>query len=396
VQSIYLKNGAQKKIAEGHPWVYSNQIESGSWENGQPAAGDLVEVCDFRQRYLGTGLYNPSSMIAVRLLSRNRGELIDAGLIRRRVLAAAAYRDYFRRPDTDSCRLIFAESDLLPGVIADQYGGTVVLQILSFGMEKWIGTIAAALQEAVQPANILLDNEEPVRVKEGLPLYRKVLAGEDMQRTAILENGLHVTFDLAGGQKTGYYLDQKANHAELRRFVRDKTVLDCFAYVGGFALNAAAGGASRVVAVDSSEAAIGLARLNAEANGLQAGTEWIVANVFDYLRQAVAGHLSFDVIILDPPAFAKSHAALAGARRGYKEINLSAFRLLPAGGVLVTHSCSFHMPESLFIDTVLEAARDARRTVRIMDVRRQDTDHPVLAGYPESHYLKSLWLSVLE
>jgi 23S rRNA (cytosine1962-C5)-methyltransferase len=396
VQSIYLKNGAQKKIAAGHPWIYSNQIDPKSWESGQPSPGDLVWIFDFRQKYLGTGFYSPHSMIAVRLVSRDRCEQVDEALIRKRVLDAVAYRDFFRRPDTDSYRLIFAESDLLPGVIADQFGDTIVLQILFFGMEKWTDLIASTLIEAVHPANLLLNNEEPVRKKEGLPLYRKILTGQEPSQAEILENGLRLRFDLATGQKTGYYLDQKANHGELRRFVKGKTVLDCFSYVGGFALNAAAGGASRVTAVDSSEAAIALGRQNAEINGLAGNMEWVVANVFDYLRSAIAGNLSYDVIILDPPAFAKSHAALEGARRGYKEINLSALRLLPAGGILATNSCSFHMPENVFVETVLEAARDARRTMRIMDVRRQDADHPVLAGYPESHYLKSLWLLILE
>jgi 23S rRNA (cytosine1962-C5)-methyltransferase len=178
--------------------------------------------------------------------------------------------------------------------------------------------------------------------------------------------------------------------------VQGKRVLDCFSYVGGFALNAAAGGAAEVIAVDISEAALELGRRNSELNQLESRMSWIAANAFDYLRDAVQRQERFDVVVLDPPAFAKSHSALAAAVRGYKEINLSALRLLGPGGILATHSCSFHMPEQLFVETVLEAARDARRTVRIIDIRRQDHDHPVLAGYPESHYLKSLWLQVLE
>lgn len=396
MQTIHLLNGVQKKIAQGHPWIYKTQISHHSWTEGEgPQPGDLVEVCDFRGTYLGTGVYNPASMLVVRLLTRRR-EPIDDQLIRNRVLAALRYRRMLEQAGTDSRRLIFAEADRLPGVIADQYAGTIVLQILSLGMERFLPVIAETLLEACHPDNLLLQHEEPVRAKEGLPLYRRVLYGEDPGQVDILENGLSLRVDLASGQKTGYFLDQKANHAVLRDYVRGKSVLDCFTYIGGFALNAAAGGASRITAVDISEQAIELARANALRNGLESRMTFIAANAFDYLRQAVHDSAKFDVIILDPPAFAKNHAAQAAAARGYKEINLSALRLLGPGGILATHSCSFHMPEDLFTETVLSAARDARRTVRIIELRRQDRDHPVLAGYPESHYLKSLWLEVLE
>ena len=399
--TVCLQNGVQKKIAAGHPWVYRNQIDPQTWQSDGksdgtlPAPGDLVEVRDFRQRYLGTGFYNPASMLTIRLLVRHH-ERIDQDLIQRRVRDAVAYRQYFRRAGTDSCRLVFGEADRLPGVIADQFANTVILQILALGMEKWLPVIADTLISEVHPANLIVQNEEIIRQKEGLPLYRRVYAGEDPGQVQILENGLSMLVDLAEGQKTGYFLDQKANHAALRPFVQGKRVLDCFSYVGGFALNAAAGGASEVIAVDISEAALELGRRNAGLNQLEGRMSWIAANAFDYLREAVQRQERFDVVVLDPPAFAKSHSAQAAAVRGYKEINLSALRLLGPGGILATHSCSFHMPEQLFVETVLEAARDARRTVRIIDIRRQDYDHPVLAGYPESHYLKSLWLQVLE
>ena len=394
---IHLKNGVQKKIAQGHPWVYRTQIDRCSWTDSGPGPqpGDLVDVCDFRGAYLGTGVYNEASMLTVRILTR-RHETIDENLIRNRVKAAVDYRRMLEQPDTDCRRLIFAEADRLPGVIADQYADTIALQILSLGMERWLPVIADTLIETCHPANLILQHEEAVRAKEGLPLERKVYFGQDPGQIDILENGLSVRIDLAGGQKTGYFLDQKANHAALRPYCRGKSVLDCFCYIGGFALNAAAGGARQVTAVDISENAVTLARRNAERNGLADCMEFKIENAFDYLRQAVQSQIHYDVVILDPPAFAKSHASQAAAVRGYKEINLSALRLLPPGGILATHSCSFHMPEPLFIDTVLEAARDARKIVRIIEVRRQDRDHPALAGYPESHYLKSLWLQVLD
>lgn len=389
---VQLKNGCQKKISEGHPWVYRTQIDT---VTGEPQPGDMVNVHDFRQRCLGTGFYNPASMLTVRLLTHHQATIND-DLIRQRVLQAIRYRDWFRRPDTDSYRLIFGEADLLPGVIVDQFADIIVMQVLALGMERFIPVIADTLLASCHPTSLILQHEEAIRAKENLPLYRRAYAGPDRDAVLIRENGLQLAVDLAGGQKTGYFLDQKANHAALRRFVAGRRVLDCFSYIGGFALNALAGGAATVTAVDISAPALELAARNAELNGFGGRLTTVAANGFDFLREAGrAGH-AYDVIVLDPPAFAKSHSAQATAVRGYKEINLSAFRLLTPGGILATHSCSYHMPESLFSETVLAAARDARRTVRIVEVRRQDFDHPVLAGYPESHYLKSIWLQVIE
>lgn len=397
MKQVRLINGTQKKCQEGHPWVYSTQIDRSLWSDNpdlEPDVSDVTDVVDFRGRYLGTGVYNPVSMLAVRLLT-HRHDQVDDDLIRRRVREAIAWRKQGMHSDTDSYRMIFAEADRLPGVIADLFADTLVLQILARGMEQWLDVIVDTLTEELKPANLILQHEEPVRLKEGLPLYRRVCRGQDPGRLIIRENGLSLMIDLSSGQKTGYFLDQKANHAALRPYATGKTVLDCFCYSGGFALNAAFAGAARVTAVDQSEAAIQLARTNGQLNDLQDSIDWITANAFDYLRQAIASRLAYDIIVLDPPAFAKNHAAQHAAIRGYKEINLSAFRLLTPGGILVTHSCSFHMPEDLFLETVLAAARDARLSVRIIDIRRQDFDHPVLGGYPESHYLKSLWLQVL-
>jgi 23S rRNA (cytosine1962-C5)-methyltransferase len=398
MKPVCLLSGQQKTVACGHPWIYRNQIDMHAWQEhdgNEPLPGDLVTVQDSRGRHIGCGFYNPSSMIAVRLLTHRR-EPVDDAMISTRIRAAVLYRRQQMRQDTDSCRLVFAEADRLPGVIADLFGDTIILQILALGMDRWQDLIIATLIETVKPKRLILKNDEPIRTKEGLPLYRKVCLGDDVDQVIIRENGLRLAVDLAHGQKTGYFLDQKANHARLRAYAPGKSVLDCFCYSGGFALNAAAAGASQVTAVDQSEDAIGLARINAALNGMSDQIRFVTANAFDYLRQSVSEQVSYDIIVLDPPAFAKSHAARTPARRGYKEINLSAFRLLGPGGILATHSCSYHMPEDLFLETVLEAARDAHRIVRILEMRRQDYDHPVLAGYPESHYLKSLWLQVIE
>lgn len=388
---VHVINGRQKKLLQGHPWVYGNEIER---VEGEIVDGDLVTVVDFRGRYMGTGFYNSRSLITVRLLTHRQEEITDE-LIASRVKAACDYRRFvMQREGTDSCRLIYGEADRLPGVIADRFGGVIVLQVLALGMERYTQVIADALIACEQPACLLLNNDDAIRIKEGMTCFTKVLHGELPEETIIHENGVKLTVDVRGGQKTGYFLDQKANHLFLRQFCRDARVLDCFSYIGGFALNAAMGGAREVTAVDISESAVELIRRNAALNGAQINA--VCANCFDFLRAQVKAGEKYDVVVLDPPAFTKAHANMANACRGYKEIALSAMRLLPAGGVLATHSCSYHMPEDVFVNTVLSAAQDLHRQVRVITLRRQDIDHPVLAGYPESHYLKSLWLQMLD
>ena len=388
---VHVINGRQKKLLQGHPWVYGNEIER---VEGETQDGGLVTVVDFRGRYMGTGVYNSRSLITVRLLTHRQEEITDA-LIAARVRAACDYRKFIlRREGTDSCRLIYGEADRLPGVICDRFGGVVVLQILALGMERYTQVIAGALIECEKPECLLLQNDDAIRRKEGMECFTKVLHGALPQEVIIHENGVKLAVDVMGGQKTGYFLDQKDNHLFLRQFCRDARVLDCFSYIGGFALNAAAAGAREVTAVDISEAAVGMIERNAALNG--ADIQAVCANCFDYLRAQVKAGETYDVVVLDPPAFTKAHANMANACRGYKEIALSAMRLLPPGGVLATHSCSYHMPEDVFVSTVLSAAQDLHRQVRVITLRRQDIDHPVLAGYPESHYLKSLWLQMLD
>ena len=388
---VHVINGRQKKLLQGHPWVYGNEIER---VEGETTDGELVTVVDFRGRYMGTGFFNSKSLITVRLLTHRQEEITEA-LIASRVRQACEYRRFvMRREGTDSCRLIYGEADRLPGVIADRFGGVIVLQVLALGMEKYTQVIADALVECEKPDCLLLQNDDAIRRKEGMECFTKVLHGTLPEETVIHENGIKLAVDVMGGQKTGYFLDQKDNHLFVRQFCKDARVLDCFSYIGGFALNAAAAGAKEVTAVDISENAVELIRRNAQLNGLDVNT--VCANCFDYLRAQVKVKEKYDVIVLDPPAFTKAHANMANACRGYKEIALSAMRLLPAGGVLATHSCSYHMPEDVFVNTVLSAAQDLHRQVRVITLRRQDIDHPVLAGYPESHYLKSLWLQMLD
>lgn len=388
---VHVVNGRQKKLLQGHPWVYGNEIER---VEGEIEDGGLVTVVDFRGRYMGTGFYNSKSLITVRLLTHRQEEITDE-LIASRVKAACDYRRFvMNRPGTDSCRLIYGEADRLPGVIADRFGGVIVLQVLALGMERFTQTIADALLACEKPDCLLLQNDDAIRRKEGMECFTRVLYGTLPEENIIHENGVKLAVDVLGGQKTGYFLDQKDNHLFVRQFCKDARVLDCFSYIGAFALNAAAAGAKEVTAVDISEAAVQLIGKNAALNG--ADITAVCANCFDFLRAQVKAGEKYDVVVLDPPAFTKAHANMASACRGYKEIALSAMRLLPAGGVLATHSCSYHMPEEVFVNTVLSAAQDLHRQVRVITLRRQDIDHPVLAGYPESHYLKSLWLQMLD
>ena len=388
---VHVINGRQKKLLQGHPWVYGNEIER---VEGEIEDGGLVTVVDFRGRYMGTGFYNSKSLITVRLLTHRQEGITDA-LIASRVKAACEYRRFvMSRPGTDSCRLIYGEADRLPGVIADRFGGVIVLQVLALGMERFTQVIADALLACEKPDCLLLQNDDAIRRKEGMECFTRVLYGTLPEENIIHENGVKLAVDVLGGQKTGYFLDQKDNHLFVRQFCKDARVLDCFSYIGAFALNAAAAGAKEVTAVDISEAAVQLIEKNAALNGAEITA--VCANCFDYLRAQVKAGEKYDVVVLDPPAFTKAHANMASACRGYKEIALSAMRLLPAGGVLATHSCSYHMPEEVFVNTVLSAAQDLHRQVRIITLRRQDIDHPVLAGYPESHYLKSLWLQMLD
>ena len=388
---VHVINGRQKKLVHGHPWIYGNEIER---VEGDPADGELVEAVDFRGRFLGRGIYNSHSLLTVRLLTHDGTEVTEE-LIRERVKNACRMRKpVLARPGTDSRRLIYGEADLLPGVICDRFGGTVVLQILTLGMEKYTDVIADALMDCEQPECLYLKNDDRIRQKEGMDCFVRVIRGNLPETVIIMENGIRMKVDIEGGQKTGSFLDQKANHLYVRQFSKDARVLDCFSYSGGFALNAAYAGAREVRAVDISEGAVRLIGENAALNGLT--VEPILANCFDFLREQVRLGEQYDVIILDPPAFTKAHANMENACRGYKEIALSAMRLLPAGGILATHSCSYHMPEETFLNTVYSAAQDLHRTVQLLDLRRQDMDHPVLAGYPESHYLKSVWLRMLD
>lgn len=395
-QARITVNDTQDRIRNGHPWIFGTQVlrEEGSYE-----PGDVVQVVDGRKRPLGQGYINPLSMIRVRLLTTDPQERINAGFMERRIAEAWAHRR--RMGYTSSCRVVFGEADRLPGLVVDRFcdvsgtGHSVLsVQFLTLGMERWRPVVLKALQEHLQPTGIYLRNDVPVREKEGLPL-EKGFAGHPFPTALIIaENGLHLHVDVADGQKTGHFLDQAQNHAAMQGISKGQRVLDCFTHTGGFALHAARYGAADVEGLDISAEAVSLATRNAALNELE-NCRFTTANVFDHLTDASRRGSQWDVIVLDPPAFAKSKGAVENAYRGYKEINLRALKCLPPGGFLVTCSCSQHMTPELFRRMVREAALDAGRTLREIHYGTQPPDHPILWGVPETHYLKCLVLQAL-
>jgi 23S rRNA (cytosine1962-C5)-methyltransferase len=369
--------GADRLLA-GHLWVFRNQILDGA-----PAHGAVVRVTDTRGRFHGMALYSAQSAIALRLLTRAE-RAIDGDFLREQVRAAAERRRC-SLPGAPAYRLLHAEADGLPATVADVYAGHVVLQTLAAGSELLMAEIAQAIQEVIAPASILLRNDPQVRRLEGLPREVRQLTGHTPARIPLREGAIQLTVDPWEGQKTGLFLDQRANRLALEP-MGGGNVLDCFAYEGGFALHAALL-ASQVVLVDVSAAALARAAEHARLNGLD-NLRTLAGNAFDVLRSLAAGGQRFDTIVLDPPAFAKNRAALPGALRGYKEINLRALKLLAPGGHLITASCSYHMSEADFELMLRDAAADARRTVHVIARRGPGPDHPVLLGVPETAYLK--------
>lgn len=385
---VYLKPVKETRVLSGHPWVFLSDIDRAEKE---ASPGDVVNVVSARGRPLGQAVYNPNSQIALRMLTYGE-DRVNTTLIKNRVSQAIALRRQLG--DMNACRLINAESDRLPAVIADLYNGVISLQILSLGMARFQQDIVDALVQELQPKGIWERNDVPVRALEGMEQSTGLLYGQVPDRIEITENGLKMLVDVKEGQKTGYFLDQKENRAAIAPYCKNARVLDICTHTGSFALHAALYGAKEVTGVDISENALGCAWENARLNGFK-NTNFIVANAFDYLRDKSDKNERYDLIILDPPAFAKSKASLPGAIKGYKEINLRAMKMLESGGVLVTCSCSQNMLPELFRETLQDAARDARVTLQQLEWRGPGRDHPSLPASPETHYLKCVILRVL-
>jgi 23S rRNA (cytosine1962-C5)-methyltransferase len=385
VATVTLKPGKEERLGGGHLWNYAGEIRS---LDGAVEPGEIVDVRAADRSFLGRGHFNPRSTIAVRLLTRRR-EPIDEGFFRRRLEAALALRERVVS-ETTASRLVYSEGDGLPGLIVDRYGDLLVMQTLTLGMARLEGLVVRLLRELVAPAAIYARNDAAVRRLEGLPTESRLLSGEAPLRQEIEEAGLRFVVDVAGGQKTGFFLDQRENRRAVAGYARGE-VLDAFCYTGAFALHAARAGAN-VVGLDISSDAVAAAEQHVRMNGLSGRCVFQEVNAFDALRALAHDGPRYDVVILDPPAFAKSKAALPRAAAGYKEINLRALKVLRPGGILVSCSCSAHVGEELLLAIVAEAAADARRSVRLLEARGQARDHPVHPGMPETRYLKCLIL----
>ena len=380
--TVVLIRGKEQRVYGGHPWVFRSDILR---VEGANAEGRVVRVLSDRGQFLAMAVYNPQSQIALRILTR-REETVDRAFIQARVQRALAYRRRFA--DLTSCRLLFAESDGLPAVIADAFGDVIVMQVLCRGMEPFKQDIVDALVAELRPRGVYERNDVPVRTLEGLPMQTGLLYGTVPDRVEMVENGVHFLVDVKEGQKTGFFLDQKENRAAIAPFAPGARVLDCFTHTGSFALHAARYGAAEVTGVDISEDACAVAADNARLNGFGETVHFTCANAFDFLHAAQDQHERYDLVVLDPPAFTKTRAAVAGALRGYKEINLRGMKLTRDGGYLVTCSCSQHVTPPLFQEMLLDAPKDARVQLRQVEFRTQGRDHPILPAAPETQYLK--------
>lgn len=368
------------RIFHGHEWVYATEVKK---TFGDPQPGDVITLKDFQDRSLGTAIYNPMSQIVARRFSRRKQEL-DAEFFVRRIGQSIEHRRHLGLDET-LARLVWSESDGLPGLIIDRYGAHVVVQTLTLAMRQRIELVVAALKELVSPETIILRNDSPVLKAEGIEQEITVLHGTNPGAFIVEANGLKFEIDLLDGQKTGLYLDQLQSHAEVAKLAEGKRVLDCFTNQGGFALACAKAGAAKVTAVDISESACAAARRNAELNGLE--IEVIAHNVFDFLKHAQP---EYDLIILDPPSFTRNKKTLMDAMRGYKEIHLRSLKLLDKGGLLSTFCCSHHASRELFQANLVDAAVDAKKSLRLVMNHGQRGDHPVLLALPETEYLKGI------
>ena len=387
---IILRKGAQHRVEAGHPWVYQTELDA---VEGDFAPGDIVDVYNFRRRFIGRGYINPRSQIIVRILSREQ-EPIDREFFRRRLAAAWQWRQRFVS-EPEYCRLVFGEADFLPALIVDKFGPYLVIQTLALGIDIYKDMIVGILEEMFSPSGVYERNDVPVRELEGLEQRKGFLRGEFPTVIEVRENGIPFYADIENGQKTGFFYDQRENLTLLKDLVAGARVLDCFCHTGSFTVHALRYGAEHVSAVDISAPAVELAAKNAALSGVADRCDFQVANAFDVLRSQSDERKQYDVVILDPPAFTKNRGGLEGAARGYKEINLRGLKLVKPGGFLVTCSCSYHMDRDFFAAIVLDAARDARRTVRQVEYRTQAKDHPILPAAPETNYLKFLVLEVL-
>jgi 23S rRNA (cytosine1962-C5)-methyltransferase len=386
---VVLKRKIANRISNGHPWIFANEVEK---IEGNPAAGDIVDVYYYDGKFAGKGYFNQQSQIIIRLLTRDRAEVVDDAFFHRRINECWNYRKQLGY--TENCRLVFGEADGLPQLVIDKFNDYFVLQTLALGIDKWKPAITAAIQKIFQPKGIFERNDVPVRELEGLTQQKGFLSDPFDTSIIINENGLKFHVDIENGQKTGYFLDQQDNRREIANIVKGADVLGAFTYTGTFEIHAAHYGAKSVLGLDISQNAVDQANRNAALNKLENIVKFEQANAFDVLKQWGKEGKKWDVVMLDPPAFTKSRATIQKAITGYKEINLRGMKLTKPGGFLVTSSCTNLVDANLFVQTIDMAAKDARRKIRQVSFQTQSPDHPIVWGMENTQYLKFLIVEV--
>lgn len=384
IAGLKLKPNANSRVLAGHPWVFGNECEQLLPSEHD---GEVVECRDAKGRFLGTGIYNGKSQIVWRRLSRER-VVLDENYLREALQRALKRRSVMG----DFKRLVWSESDDLPGVVVDQFGGALVVQVQTLAMEKRSAWLSDLIAESIHAEEIVFRNDANIRRLEGLPLGVSTRSGRVFEPRWTKIDGFDYWLDLQGGQKTGFYLDQRQQHAAVARYAAGRRVLDAFCNQGSFAMHCARSGAAGVLGIDSAFDAVGQAKKNAARNDVQA--EFVAENVFDWFTARRDAEPAWDLIVLDPPPFAKSKSALEGALRGYKELNLRAMKALTPGGILATYTCSHHMQDRELRSVLAEAAADAKRRVHVLEFAHQPLDHPVLVTMPESEYLRGYILRV--
>lgn len=385
---LQLRRNEDRRIRHGHHWVYSNEIDTAATPLRQFAAGEQALLTAANGKPLGVAFVNPHSLICARLLDRHADAALGAEFLRERLQSALALRE--RLFDAPCYRMVYGDSDGLPGLIVDRYGEVLVVQVGSAGMERLEGELVAALVELLSPAGILLRNDASVREMEQLPLYTRVAWGEVPEFLELSENGVRFRASATGGQKTGWFYDHRMNRRRAAELARDRRVLDVFSYVGGWGVQAAVAGARAVTCIDSSQAALAIAAANAALNGVAGRMDFRAGNAFEELHALAQAGERYDIVVLDPPAFIKRRRDQKSGENAYHRLNREAMHLLADDAILVSASCSMHLEEAALVDIVRMAAFHAGRRVQILEIDGQGPDHPIHPAIPETRYLKSV------
>ena len=393
MKSIFLNKNISRRVEAGHPWVFGNEVNRGKALDAAAKAGDVVNVYTHDKKFIGRGYINPQSQIMVRLLTRDKDEVIDEQFFLNRIQKAWEYRQKIGY--IENCRLVFGESDDLPQLIIDKFNDYFVIQTLALGIDVWKPAIVKAIEKIFSPRGIYERNDVPVRELEGLEQRKGFLSAEFDTNIVIMENGMKYHVDIANGQKTGFFLDQQDNRRAIQHIVKGAEVLGAFCYTGSFEISAACYGAKSVLGLDISQSAIEMCNKNAILNQVQSLCRFECVNAFDVLKDWTKDGRQWDVVMLDPPSFTKSRATIDKAVAGYKEINLRGMKLVKPGGFLVTSSCTNLVQPGLFLDIIQMAATDAKRKIRQVIFNSQSADHPIIRGQENTHYLKFLIVQVM-